>query len=56
MAYRDTLFRILFIICIFLALIVGVTFLAQLIFGDAPWLRLFMNSFKVIGTENLRYK
>ena len=55
-AYKDTLFRILLIICIFLALTVAVTFLAQLIFGDAPWLRLFTNSFRVIGTENLRYK
>lgn len=56
MAYRDTLFRILLITCVFLGLIVAVTFLAQLIFGDAPWLRLFTNSFQVIGTENLRYK
>lgn len=55
-AYKDTLFRILLIICVFLALAVAVTFLAQLIFGDAPWLRLFTNSFRVIGTENLRYK
>lgn len=54
-AYKDMLFRILLCICVFLSIIVLTTFLAQLFFGDAPWLRLFSNSFKVIGTENLEY-
>lgn len=54
-AYRDPLFRFLFVVGVFLALIVVATFLTQMIFGDAPWLRLFSNSFKVIGTENLKY-
>ena len=55
-AYKDTLFRILLVICSFLAIIVAVTFLTQLIFGDAPWLRLFTNGFEVIGTESLKQK
>lgn len=53
--YRDPLFRFLSVVGVFLALIVIATFLTQMIFGDAPWLRLFSNSFKVIGTENLKY-
>lgn len=53
LAYKDTLFRILLFICSFLAVLAVVTFLTQLIFGDAPWLRLFTNGFEVIGTERL---
>ena len=50
---KDRLFRVLLWISILLALFVILSFLTQLIFGDVPWLRLFINSFDVIGTESL---
>ncbi len=50
---KDRLFHILLWISIILVLFVIISFLSQLIFGDAPWLRLFVNSFKKIGTESL---
>ncbi len=52
--HKDELFRVLLWISIILAIFVIVSFLTQLIFGDVPWLRLFINSFEKIGTENLR--
>ena len=50
---KDTLFKILLWISVALALFVVLSFLSQLIFGDVPWLRLFINSFDKIGTESL---
>ena len=50
---KDALFRVLLWISIILALFVVLSFLSQLIFGDVPWLRLFINSFDKIGTESL---
>lgn len=50
---KDALFKVLLWISIILALFVILSFLSQLIFGDVPWLRLFINSFDRIGTESL---
>lgn len=50
---KDRLFRVLLWISIFLALFVILSFITQLLFGDVPWLRLFINSFDKIGTESL---
>lgn len=50
---RDGIFRVMFWVCILLVLLVIATFVTQAIFGDIPWLRLFINGFKKIGTESL---
>ncbi|MBQ6442984.1 MAG: hypothetical protein IJJ13_10400 [Lachnospiraceae bacterium] len=50
---RDTLFRVILVISIALAIFVVLTFLTNLIFGDVPWLRLFIRSFEKIGLESL---
>ncbi len=50
---RDTLFRVILVISIALAVFVILTFLTNLIFGDVPWLRLFIRSFEKIGLESL---
>ena len=50
---KDHLFHVLFWVCILLVLLVIATFVTQAIFGDIPWLRLFINGFKKIGTESL---
>ena len=50
---KDTIFRILFRVSIVLAIFVIITFLTNLIFGDVPWLRLFIRSFERIGLESL---
>ena len=50
---RDWLFRLLLVICTILVVIALAMLMTQIIFGDIPWLRLFQNTFDVIGTENL---
>ncbi len=50
---KPILFRILLWISIILAVFVIITFLTNLIFGDVPWLRLFIRSFEKIGLESL---
>ncbi len=50
---RDRLFRVLLWVCVILLILVAVSFATQAIFGDIPWLRLFFNGFKKIGTESL---
>lgn len=50
---RDTLFRVILVISIALAIFVVLTFLTNLIFGDVPWLRVFIRSFDKIGLESL---
>lgn len=50
---KDLLFRIFLRICIVLAVIVVVSFVCQIFFGEVTWLRLFINGFKKIGTESL---
>jgi len=50
---KGTFFRILLWISIILGVFVIVTFLTNLIFGDVPWLRLFIRCFEKIGLESL---
>ena len=50
---RPIFFRILLWVSLILAVFVIVTFLTNLFFGDAPWLRLFIRSFERIGLESL---
>jgi len=50
---RDTLFRVLLVLCGITLGIVLIMLISQLIWGDIPLLRLFQNSFDVIGTEVL---
>ncbi|MCR5503817.1 MAG: hypothetical protein K6F53_12500 [Lachnospiraceae bacterium] len=52
-ARSDFFFGILFWICLILAIVAIAMFLTNIAFGDIPWLRLFFNSFKKIGTEVL---
>ncbi len=50
---KDTIFRVLLWICLILLVFVLVSLISQLIFGDIPFLRIFFNGFKMIGTESL---
>ena len=50
---QDGLFRFLLYVCALLAFFVLISLISQLIVGDIPWLRLFFNGFKTIGTEAL---
>ncbi|MBO6137306.1 MAG: hypothetical protein J6O71_01715 [Lachnospiraceae bacterium] len=49
----DRLFGILFWVCLILGIIALVMLLTHLVWGDIPFLRIFFNSFKTIGTESL---
>lgn len=50
---QSTIFRLLLYLSVILAIIVLVMFLSSVIWGDIPFLRLFFNNFKQIGTESL---
>ena len=50
---KDRLFRIFLTICVILLVFTFITFLTNAIFGDVPWLRLFIRSFERIGEESL---
>lgn len=50
---RDRFFRVLLVLCIIALIIALVMLVSQIIFGDIPFLRLFFNPFKKIGTESL---
>ncbi|MCR5747818.1 MAG: hypothetical protein K6G03_08925 [Lachnospiraceae bacterium] len=49
----DRLFGILFWVCLILGIVALVLLLTHLVWGDIPFLRIFFNSFKNIGTETL---
>jgi hypothetical protein len=49
----DTIFGILFWICLILVIIAVCMLISNTFIGDIPWLRIFFNSFKEIGTESL---
>jgi hypothetical protein len=49
----DFFFRILLVVSIVLGLVALVLLLTNTIFGDIPFLRIFFNGFKKIGTESL---
>lgn len=50
---KDSLFRILLVVCIIFTVVALIMLISQLIFGDIPLLRLFKHCFDIIGTENL---
>ena len=50
---RDLLFGILFWICLILGIVALVLLFTHMVWGDVPFLRIFFNSFKNIGTESL---
>ncbi len=50
---KDAIFRVLLWVCAILLIIVLISLISQLIFGDIPFLRIFTNGFKMIGTESL---
>ncbi len=49
----DLLFGILFWVCVILGIIALIILLSHIVWGDIPILRLFINTFKNIGTESL---
>ena len=49
----DLLFGILFWVCLILGVIALVILLSHVVWGDVPFFRLFVNTFKNIGTESL---
>lgn len=51
--HQDGLFRLLLIICLVVGLFALLMIVSQMIFGDVPFLRIFVNTFKRIGTESL---
>ena len=50
---RDILFRLLLVLCCVLMFIALTSLISQVFYGEVIWIRLFQNSFDVIGTENL---
>lgn len=46
-------FRALIILCLILIVLVVITIISKAIWGDVPFLRLFVNPFERIGTESL---
>lgn len=51
--HQSELFRVLLFLSIVMVVLVLLMFLADIIWGEVPFLRLFMNTFKQIGTESL---
>lgn len=50
---KDGLFRLFLVLCVLLIVFAALSLVSQVIFGDVPWLRIFFNNFKQIGTESL---
>lgn len=50
---QDPLFRVLLVVCCVIFAFALIVLASQLIFGDIPLFRLFSDSFKIIGTEQL---
>lgn len=50
---KDRFFGFLLVICLTAAVIALIMLLSQLIWGDIPLFRIFVNTFKKIGTESL---
>lgn len=51
--YRGTILKIVKIFCIVIGVIALFVMVSDLIFGENPFLRLFVNTFKQIGTESM---
>lgn len=50
---QEGIFRVLLWISVFLLILVVLMALSNVVFGDIPFMRLFFNSFKRIGTESM---
>lgn len=50
---QDRIFRILLVVCVVLGLLALLMVVSQAVFGDVPFLRLFVNTFKQVGTESM---
>lgn len=50
---QDRIFRLLLVLCVVLGVFALIMVVSQIIFSDVPFLRLFVNTFKQIGTESL---
>lgn len=50
---QETAFRILLFFSVVMLILVGLMFLSNVIWGEIPFLRVFYNTFKEIGTESL---
>ena len=50
---QDRLFRLLLTVCVLLGVLALIMIVSQFVFSDVPFLRLFVNTFKRIGTESL---
>lgn len=50
---QDRIFRLVMVICILLGILTLIMIISQLFFLDVPLFRIFVNSFKEIGTESL---
>lgn len=53
---RDTIFRVLLVLCTIALIVAAIMLISQIIFGDIPFLRLFRHCFDTIGTEHLNTK
>ncbi len=52
-SHKDVLFRILLVVVTLLVIFTLITLITNAIFGDIPWMRLFIKSFEKIGLESL---
>lgn len=50
---KDSAFGVVLVICLILIILAACSFVAQAVLGDIPWLSIFINNFKQIGTESL---
>ena len=50
---QEGIFRVLLWIAVFLMILVVLMALSNVVFGDIPFMRLFFNSFRRIGTESM---
>lgn len=53
--YKELLFKVVLVLCFVVMGVAIVSIIMQLITGDVPWVRFFINNFEVIGTEKLRH-
>lgn len=51
--YQGSIFRILLVLCVILMILVLVMIISNLVWGEIPLFRLFINPFRQIGTESL---
>ena len=50
----DTIFGILFWVCLIAGIVALILLLTHVVWGDVPLIRIFINNFKIIGTESLQ--